>query len=219
MKHFILSAVFITATLFASKAQIARFGFAGGPVFANYHSKVAGESDNGSSKTGISVGVLVDIPAGKNFTFQPAVNFVQKGTQDKETSGGVTEKVKLTANCIEVPLNFLYNTTGNTGTFFIGAGPSFAFALSGKWKFDDGTDSFSEDVKFGNDPDNDDLKGLDVGANILAGYRFPNGLFFSAGYNAGLNNLYPGSSDIGTLKSNYFAVKIGFMLNAAKSKK
>jgi hypothetical protein len=212
----------ITATClltgFFSSAQNARFGFTAGSVFANYTSKLDGETDNADSKTGITAGVFVDIPSGKHFSFQPALSFLQKGTKSEQTLGGATEKVSLNVNCIEVPLNFLYNAGSNTGNFFIGAGPSFAFALSGKTKYDDGTNSYSEDIKFGSNEDEDDLKGLDLGANFLTGYRFPNGLQISGHYNAGLSNLMVGT-DSGTLKSSYFGVKVGLLLKGKKQTK
>jgi Outer membrane protein beta-barrel domain len=215
-KLFSLAIIFI-ASHFIGNAQTTRFGFTAGTAFANYKSKVDGETDNANSKKGITAGVLIDIPAGNHFSFQPAVNFVQKGTKDEETSGGVTEKAKITVNCIEVPLNFLYNVCGNNGNFFIGAGPSLAFALSGKLKFDDGTNSVSEDIKFGSG-ENDDMKGLDLAANFITGYCFHNGLLFSVNYNAGLSNLSPGGSNDDTVKSHYFGIKLGYLLNS-KGKK
>ena len=215
-KLFFLTVIFV-ASHFIGNAQTTRFGFTAGAAFANYKSKMNGETENANSKTGITAGVLIDILTGKHFSFQPAVNFVQKGTKDEETSGGITEKVNLTVNCIEVPLNFLYNTQSNSGNFFIGAGPSLAFALSGKLKFDDGTNSLSEDIKFGSG-ENDDMKGLDLGANFITGYCFQNGLLFSVNYNAGLSNLSPGGSNDGTVKSHYFGIKLGYLLNS-KGKK
>jgi len=217
MKHLILIATFAFAGIILS-AQNARFGFTAGPAFSNLKVKFGGEDESGDTKTGITAGVLVNIPAGKSFSFQPELNFVQKGTKQKETYGGVTEKYQITTNYLEVPLNLLFNNNSNAGTFFIGAGPSFSFALSGKTKYDDGTDSYSEDLHFGNDIDNDDLKGLDIGINALTGYRFSNGLLFSAGYNAGLNNLMPGGSSDASIKSHYFSIKLGFLLRNAVKK-
>ena len=212
----LLFLTFVIATChIVGNAQNSRFGFTAGAAFANYKTKVGGETDKINSKVGLTAGILVDIPVSKNFSFQPAVNFVQKGTKDEETSGGVTEKIKLNINCIEVPLNLLYNASGNTGNFFIGAGPSLAFALSGKLKYDDGTDALTEKINFGSG-DDDDMKGLDLGANVITGYCFPNGLQISAHYNAGLSNLYPGDSEDGTLKSHYFGFKIGLLLKGKK---
>ncbi len=218
MKKTLLVLIGLTSISLFSEAQNTRFGFTGGAVFANYNSKVDGESDNGKSKVGITAGLLVDIPLGEHFSIQPALNFVQKGTKEEETFGGVTEKTSVNINCIEVPLNFLYNATGNTGNFFIGAGPSLAFAISGKVKYDDGTNSLSEDLKFGNS-DEDDIKSLDLGANFITGYCFPNGLMLAVNYNMGLSNLIPGGDADATLKSSYFGIKLGFILNNKNSNK
>lgn len=217
MKKLLFLAWLFTMCYFASQAQNTRIGFTAGTSIANYNAKVDGDSENGNSKAGITAGILVNVPMGKNFSFQPAVNFVQKGTKDEQTFGGTTEKVSLTTNHIELPCNFLFNTTGNTGSFFIGAGPSLAFGLSGKVKYDDGTNSDSEDINFGNSNE-DDLKGLDLGANFLAGYCFPNGLMFSVNYNAGLSNLVAGEADGATLKSHYFGIKAGWLLKGKDKK-
>jgi len=121
-KLFILTAIFF-AVHFAGRAQNTRFGFTAGTAIANYHSNGTDPGDNGNSKIGLTGGLLIDIPIGKTFSFQPAVNFVQKGTKDEQTMGGVTEKVSLNVNSIEVPMNLLFNSHGNSGNFFIGAGP------------------------------------------------------------------------------------------------
>jgi len=213
-KLFFLSVIFVVSH-FSATAQNTRFGFTAGAVFANYHSKVDGETDNGNSKTGLTAGVLVDIPAGKHFSFQPAVNYVQKGSKDEQTAGGITEKIKFSVNTIEVPFNFVYKAGGSNGNFFIGAGPSFAFALSGKLKYEDNNNSLTEDIKFGN-TDNDDMKGFDMGMNLMTGYCFQNGLLFTVNYNAGLSNLAPGGSADGTVKSSYFGIKLGYIINKKK---
>lgn len=217
MKKLLSLTLLFVITYYPSQAQNTRFGFTAGASIANYNAKVSGESDNGNSKTGLTAGVLVDIPLSKNFSFQPAVNFVQKGTKDEQTYGGNTEKVSLGTNHIEVPMNILFNASGNTGNFFIGAGPSLAFGISGKWKFEDDTNSLTEDVSFGNGQD-DDLKGLDMGVNFLAGFCFPNGLMFSVNYNTGLSNLAIGGSGNASLKSHYFGIKAGWMLKGKGGK-
>jgi hypothetical protein len=158
----------------------------------------------------------VDIPLSKNFSLQPGINYVQKGSKNDTTAGGFAIKSQFTANSIEIPLNFILNTGGSSGNFFIGAGPTFAFAVSGKSKFSDGVDSVTKDLKFGSTAD-DDLKGMDIGANFMVGYCFNNGLMFSANYNAGLSNLMPVSSD-GSIKSHYFGLKVGFLFNGSNKK-
>lgn len=217
MKKLLLLSSVIIGICIGANAQ--RIGFTGGASFANYKAKVDGESENGNSKTGFTAGLFVDVNLGDHFSFQPALNFVQKGTKDEQTLSGITEKVSLTTNHLEIPLNFLYNTNGDAGNFFIGAGPSFAFGVSGKWKYEDNTSSLTENVKFGSNEDEDDMKGLDLGANFLAGYCFPNGLFLSANYNLGLSNLAPGGNSDATLKSNYFGVRLGYLLKGKSKEK
>jgi Outer membrane protein beta-barrel domain len=215
MKKVLLIAVIFFATN-SIIAQTPRIGFTAGAAFANLKGKADGETETGNSKAGLTAGILVDLPLSKNFSFQPALNFVQKGSKDEETFGGTTEKTVITMNCIELPLNFLYNASGSKGNFFIGAGPSVSFYISGKGKFDDGTDSYSEDIEFGNNEDEDDFKGMEFAANFLTGYRFSNGLQISGHYNAGLSNLLIGESADGTVKSHYFGIKIGVLLGNKK---
>ena len=139
---------------------------------------------------------------------------MQKGTQDKQTFIGVTEKVTLITNHIEVPLNCMYSSNG----FFIGAGPSFSFGVSGKVKAESGGTKTDEKIKFGNG-DDDMLKAFDLGANALTGYQFKNGFLIAANYNLGLSNLAAGSDpNKGTLKSGYFGIKLGYLLSAAGKK-
>jgi hypothetical protein len=217
MKKLQLSFIALTMMSLVASAQNTRFGISTGVAIANYKAKVDGASENGNSKTGITFGIISDLPLSKHFSIQPALNFVQKGTKDEETFGGITEKVSLTTNHLEIPVNFLYNTHSGNGNFFFGAGPSFAFGMSGKWKYNDGTDQLDESVSFGNG-DEDDLKGFDFGANILAGYTLPNGLTFSVNYNAGISNLYPGGESNASLRSNYFGIKIGWFFKKGGKK-
>jgi hypothetical protein len=216
MKKLLFLSIFCVAAHFASKAQGARFGVTAGAAFSNYDVKIGGASSTDKSLTGPVFGVLLDIPISSNISFQPAVNYLQKGAKNDTTADGVTLTAKRTVNNFEIPLNFVLNARGDNGHFFIGAGPTLAFAISGKDKLTDGTNSLSADLKFGSTSD-DDLRGLDIGANFMAGYCFNNGLMFSANYNAGLSNLMPVSSD-GSVKSHYFGIKIGFLLGGSGKK-
>lgn len=217
MKKAIFLAV-ITALCCKAESQSPRIGIFAGPSFANMHSKVDGETDNGKSKIGVMAGVVVDVPLSSQFSFQPGLQFVQKGTKDEQTNGGITEKVKLGINYIEMPLNFLYHPKGAKG-FFIGAGPTVGIGISGKAKYDAAGTSLSSDIKFGNNIDNDDIRRLDAGANFITGYCFENGISISANFNQGLNNLFPGGSNDGTLKNHYFGIQLGyFFKQKAKSK-
>jgi hypothetical protein len=205
MKRTIITLTAFIFFMYAATAQKAQIGFTAGSTLANYKIKDGSDDQSGNSKAGFTAGVIVNLPAGKNFMIQPGVNWVGKGSKDEED--GHTGSI--TVNSIEIPVNFLYKSTGG---FFIGAGPSASFAVSGKAKFDD----VSADLHFGNSND-DDLKGFDFGANFVTGYQSPGGFMVAANFNQGLSNLVPGDAGEGSIKSHYFGIRLGYVLKGKKS--
>lgn len=203
MKTMLVSFICLVAVSTNSIAQNS-FGIQGGATFANQKLSGGGFNISGEIKVGLTFGVLSTIGISKNFAFRPELNFTQKGSRSSAANGGGSENL----NYIELPLNFVYRMSKDNTGFFIGAGPSVAFGISGKSK-SDGEDDVK--IKFGNG-DDADLKALDFGAGAVAGYQLKGGFFVSANYNLGLSNLAPGS-DIGDFKArnNYFGLKIGFM--------
>lgn len=219
-KAFLLFAA-ISVFNWVTNAQNTRFGFTVGGTMANYKISASGLSISGDDKFGLTFGTVVDIPMSEKFSIQPGLHFVQKGLIIKDASDpSVTIKDITTISMIELPINFLYNSGGSNGNFFVGAGPSIAFGVSGKGKttFSDGTPSETIDLKFGN-TDQDDLKGLDLGANLIAGYRLSSGLMFSFNYNLGLSNVVPKPADGESMKSHYFGLRLGWMLGGSSKDK
>jgi Outer membrane protein beta-barrel domain len=195
-------------------AQKTTIGFNAGATLSSYKTKVDNVSSTSDSKTGLTAGVVVDIPMGKSLSFQPALQFTQKGGKESMDNYKFTTAL----NYMEIPLNVLFKTNSSKTRFFAGAGPSMAIGLSGKLKVEGDGQSDEADVKFGNG-DEDDLKSLDFGANVLAGCQFRNGIFLSANYNTSLTNLFPGGSSDGTFKNHYFGLRIGYMLSNTKKHK
>jgi len=216
-KLFILSSAAFFLCGSNARSQEVRFGVTAGATFSNFRADMGDESYTGNSKPGFTTGILVDIPVSKQFSFQPALNYVQKGSKDETTEPGYTYKVKTILNYLEVPLNVLYNTRGSKGNFFIGAGPSLSIGLSGKSSEESAGQKSSEKIKFGNG-DNADLKSIDCGANILAGYETKSGFLVSANYYHGLSNLMPDYTHESKFNNKYFGIKVGYMI-PAKGKK
>ena len=208
-KTIVLMLMILLASVSLSAQKI---GLTGGVAFANVTAKLEGVSVSAKMKPGFTMGVFTDIPVSSNFSFQPALNFVQKGSK----SGDETYKDKLNYNYLEVPLNFIYNNSG----FFIGAGPSTSFGISGKEEFIDKQDPANSEntkVKFGSAEE--EVKRCEFGANVLTGYQTAGGFMFSVNYNLGLNNIANGNAiEGGTIKNKYFALKIGYILNGGKRK-
>ncbi len=192
-------------------------GLTGGATFANVKVSQGGISASPKSRTGFTAGLFVDAPLSLGFSFQPALNFVQKGYTIKDEMSSTTEKVSF--NYIEVPLNFIYSIKKNEG-FFVGAGPSIAYGISGedKTKYGAGMPDDNQKVKFGSGES--EVKPFDFGANALAGYKFKGGFMVSGNYTLGLSKINnPSAGDMGgTIKNRYFGVKIGYVFGKTKHK-
>ena len=143
---------------FAVFCQKIDFGITAGGSFANVHVKLGPTSVTSDNKAGITAGVFAEMALSGKFSFQPALNFVQKGYNQKMPE--IDFKDKLTLNCLELPLNFLFKPEMKKIQFFAGAGPSIAYAISGKEKETENGNTQTYTYKFGNNPDEDDMRPL-----------------------------------------------------------
>ena len=214
MKKSIFTFVALLALANYGKAQQPSFGITAGATFASYKVTASGISITSKTKIGFTVGITSSFPMGKAFSFEPALNYLQKGGTIKQDN--TTDKS--TFNYLELPLNIVYNARSLKGKFFAGAGPSLSIGLSGKDKYDDGTNHETTDIKFGSS-DNDDLKSFEAGINFLAGYQFKGGFLVAANYNAGLSNVaITSEGDNSKAHNRYFGIRIGYMI-PGKNKK
>ena len=218
MKKVFLSITLISFISVATFAQSPRFGITAGVSLASMKAKENGLSVTSDGKVGLTVGLLADVSVAKNLTFQPGVNFTQKGSKFNFSDGGQSMESTQTLNYLELPLNFIYNAPTGSGKFFAGLGPVLGFGVSGKAKSKvTGEAEESGDIKFGSNIDTDQYKPFEFAGNLLAGYEFSNGFFAAANYNMGLSNLAIGSdTDNSSLKNRYFGFKIGYKFGFKK---
>ena len=191
-------------------AQMTSFGVTAGAVVSNYSAKAEGEeTPKLDSKIGLTFGIMSNIPISKSLSFQPAINYVQKGASFKEDETKATLKL----NYLELPLNFVYTTPEKNGHFFIGAGPCISYGIAAKLKVGD------VEIKgsFGSGED-DVAKPLEICANILMGYQFAGGLNIAANYNRGLNNISTDGSGSTKEHNYYVGFRIGYMLTGISKK-
>jgi hypothetical protein len=185
------------------------FGIRAGVNFQN----INGKNQNGDKLendilTGFHAGVNAEIPLGTGFYLQPGVLYSQKGTEFDNDN-----QIKL--NYIEVPVNFVYKPVLGTGRMLLGFGPYVGFGLNGKQKV-----SGSEfDVEFENEQPSLPsttlyVKGIDAGANFLAGYEFARNLSFQLNAQLGLMNVNPevtgASNDESKWRHTGFGVSLGY---------
>lgn len=206
MKKFLLSLMIAGAGL-AVKAQESgvKFGVKAGVTFPTM--SISGDSEGiAKSTTGFYVGGTADFGLGGMFSLQPGLTLSNKGFKFSEEGGSLTTNLMY----IEIPVNALVNFPVGDGKVFVGAGPYYGMAISGKHKLkgtDEGTSvSVSTDVEFGDDGT---FKRGDFGVNFLAGYQLGNGFNIHAGYGLGLSNVARNSGDE-TAKNRVLSVGLGF---------
>lgn len=211
MKKSLTLLVIITGLAYTATAQKITYAVSAGVSYANTYIKPLNPKKEGEGlgyKNGFTGGITANIPFSNFFSFQPGINYVQKGfkyAKDQYT-------VKLTAEYIEVPLHIMFNTRNRDidrkgEDFFFGIGPSIAFGLSGKMEYRDDTSRTADKIKFGSS-ENDNLKRFDLGADIVMGCMFSNNFFFSLNYNIGFSNLSV-DKDL-RWRNNYLGFKIGY---------
>lgn len=211
MKKTLSLLAIITSLAFTGTAQKITYAASAGVSYANTFIKVLNPkqaAEGLGSKTGFTGGISANIPFSKFFSFQPGINYVQKGFKTSHDQA----TVKFTANYLEVPLNIMFNTHNRdndkkTDDFFFGIGPSIAFGTSGKLEYKDDTSKISQNIKFGSS-DADYLKSVDLGANVVMGCMFFNNFFFSINYSMGLSNLSV-NKDI-RWRNNYLGFRVGY---------
>jgi len=175
-------------------------------------------SDDYKMLPGFHLGVVAEIPFSDIFSFEPGLLLSTKGFKFEESEEYLGEtmesKLKMSLYYIDIPLN-LKASFGSGDTKFYGTfGPYVGMGLSGKYKsevtFMGETESEDEDVKWGSDEENDDLKRFDFGVSVGAGFQFGS-IAVGAGYAIGLANVSPYTENGSSIKNNVLSVSVGYM--------
>lgn len=194
-------------------SQKTTVGVTGGLVVTNQYGEIDGTKYDFTSKTGFTLGLVMDAPIGKTpISFMPSVNYVQKGavlSEDEVTDVKITRALRYA----EFEFNFIAKTGAPGGTrIFGGVGPTFAMNLPSKTITNSAGTKTEENVTFGEESPAE-MKGLDYGFNLIAGLMFKDKIVFSANYTHGVRNLSLGEDDGDRLWNSCFAVKLGLMIN------
>jgi hypothetical protein len=205
----IAAATFMTAAAFAQSRTT--FGIRAGVNFQNLNGEDAsGSKLDNKLKTGFHAGVNAEIPVGVDFYLQPGVLYSVKGAKME----GSDDKINL--NYIEIPVNFIYKPELGTGRLILGFGPYVGYAISGKYKADNGNDV---DIELENEVTPAEYatgiyaKPLDAGANLLFGYEWANKLSLQLNAGLGLVNINTKIEGVDTdakTKNTGFGVSLGY---------
>lgn len=197
-------------TTTAPSTSTTRFGLKGGVNLPKYKyvDDDANTSTESKSTVNFNLTGYADIPVSSYFSVQPGISLQGKGAKVEYNNDNKWEDNVLS---IEVPVNLLANLPVGPGHIYLGGGPYAGFNIAGQRKTTLLGVSKEDDLKFGKS-DNDDLKALDFGFNVLAGYQLASGLNFGAGYGFGLTNLRPtsNSNTNGEVNNRLWSFTVGY---------
>ena len=133
-KVLFLLAAFVFCLQINGFSQKSRVGFYTGYTNANMYGKIGGERVKDDALSGITFGLILDAPISKShFSFTPTLSYAQKGRVTfNENSRASNLKEWIALRYAELNANFVYNTNGAKGNWFIGGGPSISFDLPSK---------------------------------------------------------------------------------------
>jgi hypothetical protein len=93
-------------------------------------------------------------------------------------------KVSIHVGFLKIPINIIYKAHEGTGRWFFGIGPYFAPGLAGHYTAQGNRTT----IHFGNNPLNDELKRVDIGADLMAGYQVDEKILLRASFDFGIIN-------------------------------
>ena len=191
-----LSLIFTTA-LSTAYSQKVTFGITAGPALSGTTRENVQKQNNNnendhsvSRKSVVSFfgGFVAAVPLSKNITFRPQLEYVEKGWKNhKDYESEPDYDERLTAHCIDLPLNFVYVVPTHSGRFFLGLGPYLSLALSGK-VHNELTGSDTSLTFNSSDETGLPTNRFDIGLNVITGYEFRNGFFCTLNYAHGFRD-------------------------------
>jgi OOP family OmpA-OmpF porin len=183
-----------------------------------------------SSRPGLNLGVLVDIPLSSNSTrwfLQPGIIYMSKGRKYYKSNDSLTSSQtdtisashNLAVNYIDIPFNLTYKLPlGKNAKFILSAGPYIGFFYSGKQTFETriySSNSFKDDeVKLETGNTEGKMKTFNAGFNARAGFELGN-VMLTGFMSEGLTSFYTAPYE-GTFKHQVRGVSLGLWLNRVK---
>ncbi len=221
-KNLFLSCILSLALLDVS-AQVS-IGVQGGAVFSKPKSSFTSEvvpqlSLSATGRTGYHAGIIADVPLGEGgFRLMPELNYVAKGGRASTELGYQTPvggnlqvgiDFESMVKYLELPLSLAYSAPVGDHFFVLGAGPYVAVGLNGNSKLkissnNGDVEELEESVKFGSVEN--EMRRLDYGANLMAGFIHGSGMMIKANYSLGLADLSNGSDP--SFRNRYFGLSL-----------
>lgn len=219
MKKLVQFVIVLCLIGLASESYAQRLGIKAGLNLSNmtYKDNEETYSEDFKSTPGFHAGVTAEFAAGNMLSFETGLLYTTKGFRISETERIMGETFELegkrTLNYLEVPLLAKANFDLGGATVYGTAGPYVAMGLSGQdkftFKYDGESETETEDIEWGSDEENDDLRPLDYGLSFGAGVEIRS-ITLGVSYGLGLANISAYRADEDVIKNRVLSVSVGY---------
>ena len=174
-------------------------------------------SDDFKVNPGFHVGATAEFPITELFSFETGLLLSTKGVKvsEEETFMGETVKYDQILNLIylDIPLTAKASFDLGGARIYGVFGPYIGMGLSGKSKFEitamGETETDEEDIKWGSDEDEDDLKRLDLGLTMGAGVEISS-IQIGLSYGLGLANISTYTDGGSKISNRVLGISVGY---------
>lgn len=205
----------------SAQAQQHSLTVVGGLNVANmsvkYGSSTVTVEDSYKMKMAFHAGVLFDYVLTKDrhkeLSIEPGIIFDAKGFKQDLSVGILEQENTLSAYYADIPVYFKYaKKLRSRDKVYAGVGPYVGVGLFGNientYAGEEVSGGTSDNISWGSDPSEDDLKRLDYGVSAKIGYQSYSGLNISASYDLGIPNV--SAADNPEFKHRVMRVSIGY---------
>ena len=187
----------------ACLSQDVHWGVQGGLSLSGGIARETGVVIHGDPGVGFALGVLADIPlTNPRWSVRPALSF------QRETSNAdiFDDNTFIRVSYFNLPVDLVYHPDFADKKWIFGAGPWFAYGISGKYT----QQGYTYSIDFGSAETNDAHR-LDFGLDLLVGYQFKPDMMLTAKFDYGLLDV-SAQPDFVTIYTRSFAVNFVYWL-------
>lgn len=204
IKSFFLVCVVAMAT--RVEAQDIHWGFQGGLSLSGGIAKETGVTIKGKPGLGFAFGVLGDYQlSNPKWSIRAGLTFQHEAS----VADIFDDQTHIRVNYINLPIDLVWHPDFAQKRWVFGAGPWFAYGLSGKYTQDGATYS----IEFGSSEANDAHR-LDLGLDLMAGYKLNEDMMLTAKFDLGLKDV-SAQPDFVTIHTGSFGVNFVYWMPTA----
>lgn len=195
-------AVLFTAILFfiviIGNAQIAV-----APKIGLSYSNLGGDLLNSKTMPGAFFGGMANLRVHNYYSFQSGLILSGKGTT---LNFSEVDDDEMLITYLELPLNNVLMIPAGSGYVQIFAGPYFALAINGQYRYLEDENNLKEKLEIGT-TEADEIRPMDIGVNFGAGYIFE-GLEVQFGFGRSFSNISNNPGEV--LKNKVVTVSLAY---------